>query len=54
MRKVFKTHEITIQTKVLPADIVRVITNPAELMAKMRNDNPYFAEFVDKLNLRPA
>lgn len=54
MRGVFKISDIKIKTKVLPADIVRVITNPAELMAKMRNDNPYFAELVDKLNLRLA
>lgn len=54
MRNAFNLPDIKIQTKVLPAEIVRVITNPAELLDKMRNDNPHFADFVDKMNLQLA
>lgn len=52
LRKVFNLPDIRIETKILPPEIVRVITNPTELLEKMRKDNPHFAEFADKLKLQ--
>ena len=54
MRKAFRLDNIRVQTKLLPPEIVRVITNPAELLKKMETENPEFASFVKRLNMQLA
>lgn len=51
LRNYFSDPDIKITTEVLPYEIVRVITNPAELLKKMRNEHPHFASLVDKVKL---
>ena len=51
MQRAFDNPSIKVEIDILPPEIVKVITNPTELLAKMRNDNPNFANLVDKLKL---
>ncbi|MBP5361350.1 MAG: DNA polymerase III subunit gamma/tau [Bacteroidaceae bacterium] len=52
MQRAFDNPSIKVEINILPAELVKVITNPSELLAKMRNDNPQFANLVDELDLR--
>ncbi len=52
MQQEFGNPHIKIKTFILPPEIMKVITNPAELLKKMRGDNPYFSEIVDELDLQ--
>ena len=52
MQQEFRNPNIKIRTKILPPEVVRVITNPTELLQKMRGDNPHFAKLVDELKLQ--
>lgn len=51
MNKAFGIDDIKIETHVIPPEVIRIITNPTELLKKMRGDNPDFAQAVDELNL---
>ena len=51
MQRAFDNPSIKVEIDILPPEIVKVITNPSELLAKMRNDNPDFANLVDELKL---
>ena len=52
MQKAFDNPSIKVEIDILPPELVKTITNPPELLAKMRNDNPDFANLVDELDLR--
>ena len=51
MQDVFRNPSIRVEIDILPPELVKIITNPTELLAKMRNDNPDFANLVDELKL---
>ena len=51
MQDVFRNPSIKVEIDILPPELVKIITNPTELLAKMRNDNPDFANLVDELKL---
>ena len=52
MQEVFSNPSIRVEVDILPPELVKIITNPTELLAKMRNDNPDFADLVDELKLK--
>ncbi|MBP5731991.1 MAG: hypothetical protein J6W50_04695, partial [Bacteroidaceae bacterium] len=52
MQDVFSNPSIRVEVDILPPELVKIITNPTELLAKMRNDNPDFADLVDELKLK--
>ena len=52
MQDVFSNPSIRVEIDILPPELVKIITNPTELLAKMRNDNPDFADLVDELKLK--
>ena len=54
LQQAFKLPDIKLQVKILPAEVVRIITNPVELIAKMRTENPELGRFIDELNLTLA
>lgn len=48
----FGIHQIKLTTKVMPPEVVKVITNPVMLVEKMRKENADFATLADQLQLR--
>lgn len=48
----FHDPDIHVVTSVLPPELVSVITDPQQLLLKMRSENPSFAAAVDKLGLK--
>lgn len=52
LRLRFRDPEIHVVTSVLPPELVSVITDPQQLLLKMRSENPSFAAAVDKLGLK--
>ena len=52
LNKAFNLSDIKIKTKILPTELVQIITSPTKLLNKMREENPDFAKFMDELDLR--
>ncbi len=52
LNKAFGLDDIKIQTTIIPAEIIKVITNPTALLNKMRKDYPDFDKAVKELGLR--
>ena len=51
LNNAFHLNDIKIETKILPVELVQIITSPTKLLDKMRKDNPNFAKFMDNLDL---
>ena len=54
MQQAYGNPAIKVKIHILPPEIQKIITNPTELLAKMRNEHPYFADLVDELDLQFA
>ena len=52
LRQRFQDPKIRVVTSILPPELVSVITDPQQLLEKMRSENPDFAAAVDKLGLK--
>ena len=52
MQQEFGNPSIKAKTYILPPEIIKVITNPTELLKKLRGDNPYFSKIVEELDLQ--
>ena len=52
MQQEFGNPSIKAETYILPPEIIKVITNPTELLKKLRGDNPYFSKIVEELDLQ--
>lgn len=52
MQQAYANTNLKIETELLPPEIVKVITSPTKLLAKMKGDNPYFAKIIDELQLQ--
>ncbi|MGN1236413.1 MAG: DNA polymerase III subunit gamma/tau, partial [Bacteroidaceae bacterium] len=52
LNNAFHLSDISIETTIMPQEVVKVITNPSELLTKMRTENSAFGDLVDQLNLQ--
>lgn len=52
LNNTFHLSDISIETTIMPQEVVKVITNPSELLTQMRTENSAFGDLVDQLNLQ--
>ena len=52
LNNAFHLSDIKIETTIMPQEVVKVITNPSQLITQMRAENTAFGDFIDQLNLQ--
>ena len=52
LNNAFHLSDIKIETTIMPQEVVKVITNPSQLITQMRAENTAFGDLIDQLNLQ--